>query len=204
LSGIRRTIGAAAVRKKPAACDIVLGIVGGRGACSANFATAPSCCWVLWHSDVPSSWPLNLVDIEWTTEGPLVTIRRSKTDQEGSAAGSASRGVTSHIQWRRFGLGLRRLASAKELYSAVFNSRSQRVGDQRLSCPQRRQRGQGCAAKLGFDPATFGGLSLRSGLVTTAVKRGVCDQTGHKSLEMLRVYSRDAEAFAGNTAAGLL
>jgi hypothetical protein len=46
-------------------------------------------------------------------------------------------------------------------------------------------------------------------LVTTAVKRGVnlmkvCDQTGHKSLEMLRVYSRDAELFAGNAAAELL
>jgi len=65
------------------------------------------------------------------------------------------------------------------------------------------------AAKLGFDPATFGGHSLRSGLVTTAVKRGVnlmkvCDQTGHKSLEMLRVYTRDAELFAGNAASGLL
>jgi site-specific recombinase XerD len=57
------------------------------------------------------------------------------------------------------------------------------------------------AAKLGFDPASFGGHSLRSGLVTTPVKRGVnlmkvCDQTGHKSLEMLRVYTRDAELFA--------
>jgi hypothetical protein len=31
----------------------------------------------------------------------------------------------------------------------------------------------------------------------------VCDQTGHKSLEMLRVYTRDAELFAGNAAAGL-
>jgi hypothetical protein len=65
------------------------------------------------------------------------------------------------------------------------------------------------AARLSFDPATFAGHSLRSGLVTTAVKRGVnlmkiCDQTGHKSLEMLRVYSRDAELFAGNAAAGLL
>jgi integrase len=65
------------------------------------------------------------------------------------------------------------------------------------------------AAKLGLDPATFGGHSLRSGLVTTAVKRGVnlmkvCDQTGHRSLEMLRVYTRDAELSAGNAAAGLL
>jgi hypothetical protein len=68
------------------------------------------------------------------------------------------------------------------------------------------------AANLGFDPATFGGHSLRSGLVTSAVKRGVnlmkvCDQTGQKSLEMLRVYTREhvsAVLFAGNAAAGLL
>ena len=33
---------------------------------------------------------LNLGDIEWTTEGALVTIRRSKADQEGSAAWWAS------------------------------------------------------------------------------------------------------------------
>src|SRR6266480_7275923 len=28
----------------------------------------------------------------------------------------------------------------------------------------------------------------------------ICDQTGHKSLEMLRVYCRDAELFVGNAA----
>jgi hypothetical protein len=32
----------------------------------------------------------------------------------------------------------------------------------------------------------------------------ICDQTGHKSLEMLRVYCRDAEPFVGNAAVGLL
>ena len=47
------------------------------------------------------------------------------------------------------------------------------------------------------------------GLVTSAVKRGVSllkiwDQTRHKSVEMLRVYCRDADLFAGNAAAGLL
>jgi hypothetical protein len=65
------------------------------------------------------------------------------------------------------------------------------------------------AARLGFDPKTFGAHSTRSGLVTSAVKRGVnllkiCDQTRHKSVEMLRVYCRDAELFNGNAAAGLL
>ena len=67
---------------------------------------------------------------------------------------------------------------------------AQRVGDQRLAARNVASVVKAAAAELGFDPATFGGHSLRSGLVTTAVKRGVnlmkvCDQTGHKSLEML-------------------
>ena len=53
--------------------------------------------------------------------------------------------------------------------------------------------------KLGFDPATFGGHSLRAGFVTSAVKRGanlikITDVTGHKSLDMLKTYSRDAHS----------
>jgi site-specific recombinase XerD len=95
------------------------------------------------------------------------------------------------------------------VFRRVFNTRVQRVGDQRLAARNVARVVKAAAAKLCFDPATFGGHSLRSGLVTTAVKRGVnlmkvCDQTGHKSLEMLRVYTRDAELFAGNAAAGLL
>ena len=91
----------------------------------------------------------------------------------------------------------------------IFNKRAQRVTDRRLAGSNVASIVNAGAARLGFDPSTFGGHSLRSGLVTTAVKRGVnlmkiCDQTGHKSLEMLRVYSRDAELFAGNAAAGLL
>jgi hypothetical protein len=65
------------------------------------------------------------------------------------------------------------------------------------------------ALKLGFDPATFGGHSLRAGFVTSAVKRGanlikITDVTGHRSLEMLKTYSRDAEAFVGHAGEGLL
>jgi hypothetical protein len=51
--------------------------------------------------------------------------------------------------------------------------------------------------------------SLRAGFVTSAAKRGanlfkICDTTGHKSLEMLRTYTRDAELFANHAGAGLL
>jgi hypothetical protein len=41
---------------------------------------------------------LNLGDIEWTTEGALVTIRRSKADQEGLGRRVGIPRVTSHVQ----------------------------------------------------------------------------------------------------------
>ena len=119
---------------------------------------------------------LNLGDIEWTTEGALVTIRRSKTDQEGLGRkvgiprGEIACPVSALEAWleaARIGEGA--------VFRRVFNRADPAGRGSATSCAQRRQRGQ-----------------------------GVCDQTGHKSLEMLRVYTRDAELFAGNAAAGLL
>ena len=153
---------------------------------------------------------LDVVDIEWTAEGALVSIRRSKTDQEGLGRkvaiphGEIACPVAALKAWLE-------AASITEgpVFCRIFNKRAQRVTDRRLAPRNVAAIVKAGASRLGFDPSTFGGHSLRSGLVTTAVKRGVnlmkvCDQTGHKSLEMLRVYSRDAELFAGNAAAGLL
>jgi integrase len=212
LSGIRRrTIGAAAVRKKAATSDIVLGMVGGKGTSLRELRDRAIL--LLGFSGAFRRSELvahNLGDIQWTTEGALVTIRRSKTDQEGLGRkvgiprGEIACPVSALEAWLE-------AASIGEgaVFRRVFNRRAQRVGVQRLEARNVASVVKAAAAKLGLDPATFGGHSLRSGLVTTAVKRGVnlmkvCDQTGHKSLEMLRVYSRDAELFAGNAAAGLL
>jgi site-specific recombinase XerD len=211
LSGIRRTIGAAAVRKKAATSDIVLGMVAGKGTSLRELRDRAilllGFSGAFRRSELVA---LNLGDIEWTTEGALVTIRRSKTDQEGLGRrvgiprGDIACPVTALEAWlEAAGIG------EGAVFRRVFNRRAQRVGNQRLAARNVASVVKAAAAKLGFDPATFGGHSLRSGLVTTAVKRGVnlmkvCDQTGHKSLEMLRVYTRDAELFAGNAAAGLL
>jgi site-specific recombinase XerD len=211
LSGIRRTIGAAPVRKKAATSDIVLGMVGGKGASLRDLRDRAilllGFAGALRRSELVA---LNVKDFEWTAEGVLITIRRSKTDQEGLGRkvaiphGEVACPVEAGKAW---------LAAAGISEGAVFvriwNKRAQRVSRQRLAARNVAAIVKAGAAKLGFDPSTFGGHSLRSGLVTTAVKRGVnlmkiCDQTGHKSLEMLRVYSRDAELFAGNAAAGLL
>ena len=87
--------------------------------------------------------------------------------------------------------------------------RAHRVTERRLAPRNVAAIVKQSAARLGFDPSTFGGHSLRAGFVTTAVKRGanlikITDVTGHKSLEMLKTYSRDAEAFVGHAVAGLL
>ena len=85
LSGIRRSIGAAPVRKKAATSDIVLGMAqtGGddslrqlrdRAILLIGFAGA------MRRSELVA---LNVADLEWTGDGVLIHIRRSKTDQEG-------------------------------------------------------------------------------------------------------------------------
>jgi hypothetical protein len=69
--------------------------------------------------------------------------------------------------------------------------RPQRVTERRLAPRNVAAIVKQGAARLGFDPSTFGGHSLRAGFVTSAVKRGanlikITDVTGHKSLEMLK------------------
>ena len=65
------------------------------------------------------------------------------------------------------------------------------------------------ARRVGIDPATVSGHSLRAGLATSAAKAGkseraIMKQTGHRSATMVRRYIRDADLFSENAAAGLL
>jgi integrase len=65
------------------------------------------------------------------------------------------------------------------------------------------------AGALGLEAKSFAGHSLRAGLATSAAKAGkseraIMRQTGHRSVQMVRRYIRDAELFSDNAAAGLL
>ena len=60
-----------------------------------------------------------------------------------------------------------------------------------------------CVRKIGLDPLLYGAHSLRAGLVTEAVERGVNElviaaQTGHRSLACLRRYFRPQDVFRAN------
>jgi hypothetical protein len=59
------------------------------------------------------------------------------------------------------------------------------------------------AACLGLDADAFSGHSLRSGFLTSAAARGP-SLSRHKSVDVLRGYVRDAEAFRDHAGAGLL
>jgi site-specific recombinase XerD len=211
LSGIRRTIGAAPMRKKAATSDIVLGMVGSKGRSLRELRDRAilllGFAGAFRRSELVA---LNVDDIEETPEGVLIMLRRSKTDQEAIGRRVAiPRGeIACPVEALKSWLSAAGIAEGA-VFVRVWNKRTQRVTSRRLAARNVAAIVKQGATKLGFDPAAFGGHSLRAGFVTSAVKRGanlikITDVTGHKSLEMLKTYSRDAEAFVGHAGAGLL
>jgi site-specific recombinase XerD len=211
LSGIRRTIGAAPIRKKAATADLVLGMVGGKGRSLRELRDRAilllGFAGAFRRSELVA---LNVDDIEETPEGMLVMLRRSKTDQEGLGRRVAiPRGeIACPVAALKSWLSAAGIAEGA-VFVRIWNRKAQRVTSQRLAARNVAAVVQAHASRLGFDPSTFGGHSLRAGFVTSAVKRGanlikITDVTGHRSLEMLKTYSRDAEAFVGHAGAGLL
>jgi site-specific recombinase XerD len=78
--------------------------------------------------------------------------------------------------------------------------RSERLSDQVVARVVKR-----AIVAAGRDGASFAGHSLRAGLATQAAiggatERSIQDQTGHKSLPILRRYIRDGSLFRENAA----
>ena len=117
---------------------------------------------------------------------------RSKTDQEGLGRRVAiPRGeIACPVAAVKAWLDAAGITEGA-IFRRIFNKRAQRVTNRRLAPRNVAAIVKQSAARLGFDPSTFGGHSLRAGFVTSAVKRGanlikITDVTGHKSLEMLK------------------
>ena len=142
---------------------------------------------------------LNIEDLEETTEGLLVRIRRSKTDQEGAGDfvsiphGSRLRPVAGVKAW---------LQEAGITEGAIFRSikKGGSVTLERLSDRSVAQLVKRRAEAAGFDPSLFSGHSLRAGFVTSALHHGadilrVMDVTRHREVSTLKTYDRRAKAF---------
>jgi len=207
--GIRRTHGAAPDRKAPATADKILAMVPlatgrladmrDRALLLLGFAGA------FRRSELVA---LDCEDIEETTDGLRVTIRRGKTDQEAAGAiigiprGAIACPVAALRAW---------LDAAGIVDGPVFRpvSKSQRASLARLTDRSIADIIKAHAARVGLDPAQFAGHSLRSGFLTSAAARGasvfkMMDVSRHRSVDTLRGYVRDAELFRDHAGAGLL
>ena len=151
---------------------------------------------------------LDVADLEECPEGLRVTIRRSKTEQEGAGAvvavcrGSIACPVSAVKDW---------LTVARITEGPVFRpiGKGGRLRPNRLTPRSVALIVKDYAARLGLDPGAFSGHSLRSGFLTSAAACGaslfkMMDVSRHKSVDTLRGYVRDAEAFRDHAGAGLL
>jgi integrase len=152
---------------------------------------------------------LDLADIEHVRQGVVITLRRSKTDQEGAGRKiGIPHGRTRHCPV----VALDHWLSMSGIdQSSVFRpvDRHGRIAAEQLSGEAVSLIIKERVAAAGIDPSGFSGHSLRAGLATSATQAGVSTlkiraQTGHASDAMLARYVRDGEIFVGNAAAALL
>jgi integrase len=152
---------------------------------------------------------VDIIDIERVREGIILTIRRSKTDQEGVGRKiGVPFGRTIHCPVRALEYWL---SAARIEKGPVFRpvDRHGRVSVGPLSGEAVSLILRDRMAAAGFDPEGYSGHSLRAGFATSATRAGVStfkirQQTGHASDAMLSRYVRDGELFLGNAAGVLL
>jgi site-specific recombinase XerD len=209
LAGIRRAIGTAPVKKSAATADKLLAMVAvpdrtivalrDRAILLVGFAGA------FRRSELVA---LDVADIEEVTEGLRITIRSSKTDQEGAGVviavprGTLACPVLALKAW---------LDAAGILAGPLFRpiNKSGKVGTGRLTAQSVALIVKTHAKRVDLDPKLFSGHSLRSGFITSAARRGaslfkMMDVSRHRSVDTLRGYVRDAELFRDHAGAGLL
>lgn len=205
IAGVRRTLGVAQTGKSPVLTadvaamlahvpDKLLG-VRDRALLLIGFAGA------FRRSELVA---LDVEDIEFREDGLKVTIRRSKTDQEGAgqvigiAHGSKLCPVRALQEWlTAAGITSGPIFRRIDRHGKMFD----RMNPEAVALVVKRY-----AAAAGLDPATVAGHSLRAGLCTQAAINGVQElaimrQTRHKSSDMLRKYIRDASLFRDNASA---
>jgi integrase len=149
---------------------------------------------------------LDVADIIEGDQGLAIIIRSSKTDQEGRGRQVAiPRGHDPETCPVRALQGWLEAAAIDD--GPVFrpidrhgNIASARLSDRAVALIVKR-----AAEGAGLDPTRYSGHSLRAGFATTAAangapERAIANQTGHKSMEVLRRYVRHGSLFTDNAA----
>ena len=152
---------------------------------------------------------LDFEDLDFKRRGLVVTLRRSKTDQEG-AGRKVGIPYGSHEETCPVRSLQGWLAAADIDSGPIFRAvnRHGAIQPKRLTAQSVGLIVKRCAEACGKDPADFGGHSLRSGHATQAAangasERSIMNQTGHRPLKMVRQYIREGSLFRENAAAKL-
>ena len=142
-------------------------------------------------------------------DGLTVTLVRSKTDQDGEGrkigipygSNPDTCPVRAMEDWMR-------AASFDD--GPLFRSinRHGHISARRLSPIDVARIVKRLAGKAGLDPRAYSGHSLRAGHATAAAisgasERSIMNQTGHRSVQMVRRYIRDGNLFRDNSAGKL-
>ena len=212
MAGIRRSHGIAPARKHAADADVlrdVLRAISGDDLRSVHDRAllAFGMAGAFRRSELVA---LRLADLERVPEGLRVTIRRSKTDQDGAGATIAipegrrlrpkalldawieQGGISDGFLFRRLTAGPTGIVTSSPMSDrAVARLVQVRV------------------ARAGYVAADFAGHSLRAGFLTAAARSGASvfkmrEVSRHKSMQVLADYVRDAELFENHAGEGFL
>lgn len=151
---------------------------------------------------------LTLRDVEFVDEGLRLTIRHSKTDQEGEGqviavpSGKVLKPVARLQAW----LAVRGTAPGPLFWQIDPQGR---VVECAMSDRSIARLIQKYAGRIGLDPETVAGHSLRAGFLTEASRSGATivkmqEVSRHKKVEVLLGYVRSAELFDDHAGAEFL
>jgi site-specific recombinase XerD len=210
LKGIKRTHGAAVAQKAPVLTedlrlmlrtlpdkligvrDRALLLIGLAGAFRRSELVGP-----------------DVSDLSFTAEGLLITLRRSKTDQDGEGRQVAipfgAHEQTCPVRALQAWLKQSGITDGAVFWPISRHGKlsSARLSDQAVALVVKRYVG-----RVGLSADSFAGHSLRAGFVTSAARAGESERrimrtTGHKSVEMVLKYVRQANVFSDNAALAL-
>jgi integrase len=148
---------------------------------------------------------LNIEDVVFTPEGAILTLRKSKTDQEGRGREVAI-GYTKRADLCPVRALQAYMATLGRKTGPLFVSlHKSQYTQKRLSAHAVALIVKDYADRIGLNPRQFSGLSLRAGFVTTAALLGASEeeialQTGHKSPTAVWCYIRRTSPFERNAA----
>lgn len=201
-AGIKRTLGTAQEGKKPLLVETLRRMVNelpptpagvrDRALLLLGFAGA------FRRSELVA---LNTTDLSWVDDGIIVTITRSKTDQEGEGRRIGIPYCGGLCPVRAVKAWVELLREEGPLFRGMTKGSSilkGRLSDRTVARIIKRT-----LERAGIPGEDFSGHSLRAGFATEAARGGASErviqaQTGHQSLTVLRRYIREGELFRQN------